>query len=148
MLNAILNSLLALIENWKKVRDNKGFRGAVLMDLSKPLDTINHDLLVAKLHAYGFSNDGHKLLYSYLNNRWYRTKINHKFSSWKELSQGVPQGSVLRPLLFNIYLNDLFYLPEFTDLCNFADGTTFYACNMDLNSLIKTLEHDSFLAIE
>ena len=83
-------ALLALIENWKKALDNKGFAGAVLMDLSKAFDTINHDLLVAKLHAYGFSNDSLKLLYSYLKNRWYRTKINHKFSSWKELSQGVP----------------------------------------------------------
>ena len=84
-----------------------------------------------------------KLLISYFNNRWYRTKINHKFSSWKELSQGVPQGSVLGSLLFNIYLNDLFFLSEITDLCNFADDTTFYASDMDLNSL-----HDSFLAIE
>ena len=65
------------------------------MDLSKEFETINHDLLVANFHACGFSNDSLKLLYSYLKNRWYRTKINRKFSSWKELSQGVPQGSVL-----------------------------------------------------
>ena len=64
------------------------------------------------------------------------------------MSQGVPQGFVLGPLLFNIYLNDLLFLSEFTDLCNFADDTTFYACDMDLNSLIKRLEHDSFLVIE
>ena len=59
-------ALLALIENWEKVLDNKGFGGAVLMDLSKAFDTINHDLLVAKLHIHGFGNDSLKLLYSYL----------------------------------------------------------------------------------
>ena len=118
------------------------------MDLSNAFDTINYELLVAKLRVYGFSNDSLNLLYSYLNNRWYRTKISHKFSPWKELSQVVPKGSVLGPLLFNIYLSDLFFLPAFTDLCNFVDGTTFYACDRDLHSLIKRLEHDSFLAIE
>ena len=54
------------------------------------------------------------------------------FSYWAELVQGVPQGSVLDPLLFNIYLNDLFYLVEFTEVCNFADDTTFFACDKDL----------------
>ena len=78
------NALLALIDNWKKVVDNKGFGGAVLMDLSKAFDMINHNLLLTNLYAYGFSNDSLNRLYSYLNNRWYRTKINHKFNSWKE----------------------------------------------------------------
>ena len=60
----------------------------------------------------------------------------------------MPQESVLGPLLFNIYLNDLLYLAESTNLCNFADDTTFYSCDKDLNSLITKLEHDSCLTIE
>ena len=83
-----------------------------------------------------------------MSNRWYRTKVNEQFSSWQELIQEVPQGSVRGPLLFNIYLNGLFYLAESTNVCNFADDTTFYAGDNDLNSLINRLEHDSYLAIE
>ena len=62
-------ALLPLIEKWKKVLDNKGFGGAMLMDLSKAFDTINHDFLTAKLHSYGFDKSSLKLLFSYLNNR-------------------------------------------------------------------------------
>ena len=65
-----------------------------------------------------------------------------------KLSKDIPQGSVLGSRLFNIYLNDLFFVPEYTDVCNFADNTTFYACNKDLKFLISKLEHDSLLAIE
>ena len=129
----------------KIVLDSKGYGGAALMDLSKAFDTINHDLPIAKLHAYRFSL---KLTKSYLSNRWQRTKANLSFRSWSELILGVPQGSVLGPLLFSIYINDLFYLTKLTDVCNYADDSTFYARDSNLDDLIRRLEHDSILAIE
>ena len=74
--------------------------------------------------------------------------VKTPFSSREELIKGVPQRSLLEPILFNLYLNDLFYIGDFTEFCNFGDDKTFNACDSDLNNLIKRLEHDAFLAIE
>ena len=135
-----------MIEKCKECLDRSGFGGAILMDLSKAFDTLSHDLLIAKLHAYGFDKKSLLIIRDYLKNRWQRTKINTSFSSWVELLQGVPQGSILGPLLFNIYINDLFYIIKQTQVCNFADDTTLYACNKALSEVLLDLEHDSLLA--
>ena len=89
------HALISMIETWKKCLDGVGgFAGAVLMDLSKAFDTINHELLIAKLEAYGFEESALLTIQSYLTDRWQRTKVDTSFSSWKELLCGVPQGSV------------------------------------------------------
>ena len=98
-------SLLKMIENWKKQLHNGEKVGVMFMYLSKAFDTINHSLLLAKL-----KNQALSLLQSYLYNRFQRNIYNGAFSSWNEVITGVPQGSNLAPLLFNIFLNDIYFL--------------------------------------
>ena len=97
--------LLSLTEKWKKALDNKGFGGAVLMDLSKAFDKINHDLLIAKLHAYGFDKNSLKLLLSYLKNRWHRTKqkLTKSLVHGKRCSKGFLEDLSL-VLFFSIFI--------------------------------------------
>ena len=137
--------LSIMLERRRKALENSKIGGALLTDLSKAFDSLNHDLLIAKLDAYGFDNASLSLIFSYLSGRKQRTKINNDFSSWSNIATGVPQGSIIGPLLFNIYIyiNDIIYFINEQNLANYADDNTTYALNNKVEVLIKVLENNT-----
>ena len=137
-----------MLEVWKKALDGKGAAGAILTDLSKAFDCLNHDLLIAKLEAYGFDNSALLFVKDYLKNRKQRTKVNGSYSSWLDLLFGVPQGSILGPLLFNIFINDMFYFIKDSKIANYADDNTVYSVSENITHLLNTLERETTLILE
>ena len=99
-----------MLETWKKSADKGKDFGALLTDVSKAFDCLDHELLTAKLNAYGFSLPALRLVNDYLSNRKQRTKIENTYSTWVDIIFEVPQGSILGPLLFKVFLADLFLL--------------------------------------
>ena len=132
--------LLLMLEKWKRAVDNNKVFGALLTDLSKAFDCISHDLLIANLNAYGLSLSALKVVHSYLQNRKQRTKIGSSYSLWEEIVSGVPQGSILGPLLFNIFLCDLFLSIENNYFTNYADDTTPYVIGNNPDEVVSELK--------
>ena len=110
--------LLVLIEKFKEAIDTGNKFGTLLNDLSKAFDSLDQSLLVAKLNWYGLSPLSLKLIFSYCSNRTHRTKIKECFSNRLKIEYGVPERSILGPLLFNINLIDMFYEWEHSEIEN------------------------------
>ena len=140
-------TLLRPLEDWRGALDRNEYVAAVLMDLSKAFDCLLHDILLSKLSAYGLKNESVQLLNSYLSGRKQQVKLNNIVSSWSCIKKSVPQGSILGPLLFNVFINDMFYFIEHGTLYNYADNNTVSFCCPDFDRLIQILQSEGQILI-
>ena len=140
--------LLRLIKDIKSALDKGHKTGTVCMDLFKAFDCLPHALLLATLNAYGLSTAACELMSSYLNQRMQRVKISNCRSSWKILNKGVPQRSILGPLLFNVFMNDMFLFMERCNLCNYDDDNSIIYSSPDIETAILNQKHGCQNAIQ
>ena len=139
--------LIRLTEEWRKNLGNNYFIGAVLINLSKAFDCISHDLVTAKLAAYRFAENMICYIYSYLKIRKQRVNVNNIKSTFEEIISGVPQSSIIGPILSNIFFNDFFYFILLTSNHNFADDNTLSSFAKKIENLISILESESEIVI-
>ena len=118
------------------------------MDLSKAFDCLPHDLIIQTLSVYGLSDSACSLVHSYLTKRRQRVKMGQTHSSWLETQKGVPQGSILGPLIFNIFMNDIFYFIKHSTLYNYADDNTLSFNHKNIETLQTVIETESNILID
>ena len=124
--HSMQHALSRLLQKWQKELDLAGIVGTILMDLSKAYDCLPHDLVIVKLEAYGLDTNSLRFLFDYLSCRKQITKMVSAHSNWSEVFSEIPQGSILGSLLFDIFINDIFFFIEIPKISNFADYNTLY----------------------
>ena len=134
--------LLHVTDTWRKAIDNREYVGAVFLDISKAFDCVNHSVLLDKLRKYFLDNAAIGWFESYFSSRRQQVKLNDEMSDWRHIDNGVPQGSVLGPLLFAIYINDLpdVILSSYIDI--YADDVVVYRSSQSITDLSYHLQND------
>ena len=135
-------ALIELIDNLSKSIDNREFSIGIFIDLSKAFDTVNHKILIQKLHHYGIRGTSLLWFEDYLRNRQQFTKYNETLSNTGTIKCGVPQGSILGPLLFLLYINDISNCSNLVKFILFADDTSIFSSGKDLCKLVHNTNQE------
>ena len=141
--HSTVTALIQMCDEWLENMDNGKLNGVVFIDIKKAFDSINHRILLNKMNEqFGIFGVELKWFESYLTNREQQCNVNEELSSNKIITCGVPQGSILGPLLFLLYINDLPDCLKSTNPCMYADDTQIFSSSYDANELVVSLNSD------
>lgn len=135
-------AIIEAVEEIAKALDKRKYAVGIFIDLKKAFDTLNHTILLQKLELYGIRGVALNWLRSYLTDRQQYVKMGDYSSELLSITCGVPQGSILGPKLFNLYINDIFDISKLFKMILFADDTNIFYSNDDYNTLITTINSE------
>ena len=135
-------SLLKITQDWYTSLNNKQVIGALFLDFSMAFDMVNHNILLQKLKIYNFSQGAMNWFNSYLSDRKMCVSFNSNLSKSREVLAGVPQGSILGPLLFLVYINDLFSVPTSSKIDLYADDSIIHLSGKSVEEINEGLNKD------
>ena len=137
-----------MIEEWKSALHNGNMVGSIAIDLSRAFDSLPHGLLLAKIYAYGVNIESCKLIAIYLLRRHHRVEIRDKRSDWLPIERGVPQGSIMGPLLLNIFISDIFFINSDINIYDYADGNCISFVGSSIDTIADTLNKEMVSLME